>query len=132
MLYVLNYDFHFLAYQNTTKFCLHAFILHWLLLLNKVATLFILFVFRNKHSNFHCIYVIKQSLLQTAFQIFLSWFQNLFRREKTVERPSGHPQFFKSKVSTISATKSQLPFIVQSFIAYLNQCINKMFLIFVT
>ena len=36
---------------------------------------------------------------------------NLSRRGKTVEKPSGVPSIFRSKSSTISATKRQLSFL---------------------
>ena len=73
--------------------------------------LFILFVLRKKHQNFYYIYLLKHNLLQMAFKIFLSWFQNLSRREKIVARPSGHLQLFRYKVSTNSVPKRQLSFI---------------------
>lgn len=68
---------------------------------------------RHSHQNFYCINPLKQSSLQTA-AIFLPWSSNLTRIEKTDGRPSGLPQFFRSKVSTISAAKKQLFYIRMS------------------
>ena len=74
MVYVLNDDFRFFAYWNITKFCRSIdFALLNLIYQRNLLQLFILFILRNRHKNFYCIYLLKESFLQMAFKIFLGF-----------------------------------------------------------
>ena len=57
ILYVLNHDFRFFAYRNITKFCrsIHFALLNLMYQRNS-QQLLILFILRNRHKNFYCIY----------------------------------------------------------------------------
>ena len=80
---------------------LKAFLLHWLLLYIKQTFHNFLFSLLEE-TNAYCHYLLKQSFLQIPFKIFLSWFWNLPRREKSVARPSSHPYGFTNYELRIS------------------------------
>ena len=98
VLHVLNHNFYFFTYRNITKFSKS--IPSALVTLKQTCHNFLFSLL--EETSTYCHYLLKQSFLQIPFKIFLSWFWNLPRREKSVARPSSHPYGFTNYELRIS------------------------------